>query len=198
MSGAAPRIFAEIPAPASVVGPPPSVAVAPDDSFALVTGAMKLDPADPTKMVRRRQADRDRPEILAAKGAGDVAGGARRRRRFDQPCGTLALVANRNEGTVSVFTISGNTLTPAGKISLGDAKSGPSHAIFSRDGATRWSPRDGDSKISVLAVDGGKVEYTKRDLVRRLRPYQIDIAGSGDVAVVGNVGAGAATAISSA
>ncbi|MGY3356618.1 DNA-binding beta-propeller fold protein YncE [Bradyrhizobium sp. GM0.4] len=30
--------------------------------------------------------------------------------------GTLALVANRSEGTVSVFTISGGTLAPVGKI----------------------------------------------------------------------------------
>ena len=45
LSGASPRVVAELPAPASVVGPPSSVAVAPDESFALVTGAMKLDPA---------------------------------------------------------------------------------------------------------------------------------------------------------
>src|SRR3712207_9593935 len=32
------------------VGPPGSVAIAPDESFALVTSAMKVDPADPTKM----------------------------------------------------------------------------------------------------------------------------------------------------
>src|SRR3954452_19055871 len=50
MSGPSPRIIAEIPVPASVVGPPPSVAIAPDESFALVTGAMKVNPADPTKM----------------------------------------------------------------------------------------------------------------------------------------------------
>ena len=49
MSGASPRIIAEIPVPASVVGPPSSVAVAPDESFALVTGAMKVDPADPPR-----------------------------------------------------------------------------------------------------------------------------------------------------
>ena len=42
MSGASPRIIAELPVPASVVGPPPSVAIAPDESFALVTGAMKV------------------------------------------------------------------------------------------------------------------------------------------------------------
>src|SRR6266508_1918986 len=39
-----PKVVAEIQAPASVVGPPLSVAVARDESFALVTGATKLDP----------------------------------------------------------------------------------------------------------------------------------------------------------
>jgi len=51
LSGSPPRILAEMPVPASVVGPPPSVAIAPDESFALVTGAMKVDPTDPTKAI---------------------------------------------------------------------------------------------------------------------------------------------------
>ena len=42
-----PKVLAEINAPASVVGPPSSVAVAPDESFAIVTAATKVDPADP-------------------------------------------------------------------------------------------------------------------------------------------------------
>ena len=46
-----PRLLYEIEAPASIVGPPTSVAVAPDESFALVTANMKLDPADPSKQV---------------------------------------------------------------------------------------------------------------------------------------------------
>jgi DNA-binding beta-propeller fold protein YncE len=48
--------------------------------------------------------------------------------------------------------------------------------------------RDGDNRISILSVDGSKVEYTKRDLFGALRPYQIDSTGSGDVAIIGNVG----------
>ena len=35
--------------PTSLVGPPQSVAIAPDESFALVTAATKLDPADKKK-----------------------------------------------------------------------------------------------------------------------------------------------------
>jgi DNA-binding beta-propeller fold protein YncE len=190
LSGPSPRIVAELPAPASVVGPPGSVAIAPDESFALVTGAMKVDPADPTKTVADDKLTvidlkSSPPKILATLQAGAGAAGVSINR-----AATLALVANRNEGTVSVFTISGNALTPAGKISLGDAKSGPSQPVFSRDGATALVTRDADHRISVLSVDGSKVEYTKRDLSAGLRPYQIDTTGNGDVAVVGNLGAG--------
>jgi len=46
-----PKVIAEFKAPSSVVGPPQNVAVAPDESFALVAATMKLDPADPKKQV---------------------------------------------------------------------------------------------------------------------------------------------------
>jgi hypothetical protein len=46
-----PKVIAEIKAPSSVVGPPQNVAVAPDESLALVASTMKLDPADPKKQV---------------------------------------------------------------------------------------------------------------------------------------------------
>ena len=46
-----PKVIAEFKAPSSVAGPPQNVAVAPDESFALVAATMKLDPADPKKLV---------------------------------------------------------------------------------------------------------------------------------------------------
>ncbi|MGZ3296898.1 MAG: YncE family protein, partial [Xanthobacteraceae bacterium] len=98
LSGAEPRIVAEIPAPASVVGPPPSVAVSPDESFALVTGAMKVDPADPTKAIADDKLTvidlkSSPPKVLATLQAGAGAAGVSINR-----AATLALVANRNEG----------------------------------------------------------------------------------------------------
>lgn len=194
LSGGSPRIVAELPVPASVVGPPSSVAVASDESFALVTGAMKVDPADPTKAIPDDKLTvidlkSSPPKVLATLQSGAGAAGVSINR-----AGTLALVANRSEGSVSVFTISGNTLTAAGKVALGDAKSGPSHPMFSRDGTSALVTRDGDNKIAVLSVDGAKVEYTKRDLTAGLRPYQIDSTGNGDVAVVANIGTGSGDA----
>ncbi|HEX4304209.1 MAG TPA: YncE family protein [Rhizomicrobium sp.] len=183
-----PRILATLPAPASVIGPPQSVAIAPDESFALVTGATKLDPADPTKTVPNDALtviDLKARKVVATLAAGQGASGVSINRTA-----TLALVANRAEGTVSVFTLAGMTLTPAGKIALGDAKSGPSHVAFTPDGRTALVTRDGDNRISVLAVDGAKVTYAGRDIFAGLRPYGLVVRPQGDIAIVANIGAG--------
>ena len=185
-----PKILGEVQAPASVVGPPQSVAIAPDESFALVTGAMKVDPADPKKVAPDSKLSvidlkASPPAVTQTLEAGLGAAGVSINR-----AGTLALVANRNEGTVSVFTIAGKTLTPAGKIQLGDAKSGPSHVAFVPDGTRALVTRDGDHKISVLSVEGNKVEYAKRDMVGGIRPYSFGIGPKGDMAVLGNQGGG--------
>jgi DNA-binding beta-propeller fold protein YncE len=185
-----PKLVAEIKAPTSVVGPPSSVAVAPDESFALVTAATKVDPADPKKTANDNKVSvidlkASPPAVVATIESGAGAAGVAINR-----AGNLALVANRAEGTVSVFTISGKTLTPAGKIQLGDAKSGPSAVAFTPDGKTALVSRDGDHKISVLNVEGNKVEHSKRDINAGLRPYPLDISSRGDVAVVANIGIG--------
>jgi hypothetical protein len=180
-----PKVIAEIQAPASVVGPPSSVAIARDESF-----ATKIDPADPKKTVPDDKLSvidlkASPPKISAQLQAGKGAAGVSINR-----AGTLALVANRSEGTVSVFSIAGNTVTPVGKVNLGDDKSGPSHVAITPDGKTALVTRDGDNKISVLSIDGTKVEYTKRDVSAGLRPYGLAIHPNGKVAVVANIGTG--------
>ncbi len=185
-----PKVIAEIRAPTSVVGPPSSVAVTGDESLAIVTAATKIDPADPKKTIPDNKVTvidlkASPPAVVATVEAGAGAAGIAVNR-----AGNLVLVANRSEGTVSVFTLSGQTLTPAGKVQLGDARSGPSAIAFSPDDRTALVTRDGDHKISVLAIDGAKVEYTKRDVHAGLRPYPLDIASNGDVAAVGNIGIG--------
>src|SRR5262249_51461509 len=143
-----PKIIGEVKAPASVVGPPQSVAIARDESFALVTGAYKVDPADPKKLALDNKVTvidlkANPPAVISTLEAGNGAAGVSINR-----AGTLALVANRMEGTVSIFTVSGKTLTPAGKIQLGDAKSQPSHVAFTPDGKRALVTRDGDHKVS--------------------------------------------------
>jgi DNA-binding beta-propeller fold protein YncE len=185
-----PRAVAEIEVPASVIGPPFSVAITPDQSLALVTAAAKIDPNDPTKQTPDTRLSvidlRARPpRVIATLEAGKGSSGLSINRQ-----GTLALVANRAEGTVSIFTIQGQTVTPAGSLRIADEKSGVSHVAIAPDGKTALVTRDGDDRISVLSIDGTKVEYTKRDMNAGLRPYGIDIASTGAYAVVANIGRG--------
>jgi DNA-binding beta-propeller fold protein YncE len=205
-----PRILAQVDAPGSVVGPPLSVAVSPKEDFALVTSARRIDPADPTRQIpddrvsvidltplqpgllRRlgsavgvSKGPAPMPKVVATLQAGMGASGV-----SINKAGTLALVANRDEGTVSIFAINGSTVTPAGKVTVGGDKSGPSHVVFSLDGKHAFVTRDGDHRIVVLSVDGTKVEVTKREMAAGLRPYAIDVAAKSAIAVVSNLGAG--------
>ena len=185
-----PKVVAELPVPTSIVGPPESVAIAPDDSIALVTAATKIDPADPSRTIPDDRVTvidlkASPPAVLATLRAGNGASGV----SFN-PSGTLALVANRIEGTVSIFTVAGKTVTAAGKVDLGAPESGPSHVAFTRDGRTALVTRNNDSFISLLAVAGTTVTYTKRDLAAGLKPYSIEVSPTADVAIVGNTGAG--------
>ena len=185
-----PKLIGEVKAPASVVGPPQSVAVSRDEGFALVTGAFKVDPADPKKAIPDNKLSvidlkAKPPAVISTLEAGLGAAGV-----SINNAGTLALVANRNEGTVSVFTVAGNKLTPAGKIQLGDSKSGPSHVAFTPDGKSALVTRDGDHRVSILTVDGNKVEDSKAFMVGGIRPYSLEISSKGDVAVFSNQGGG--------
>jgi DNA-binding beta-propeller fold protein YncE len=207
-----PKVLAEINVPNSVVGPPTNVAISPKEDIALVSSNMMIDPADATKQIpddkvtvidlsplkpglvgRLKSAvgkgSPGAPSVLATLQAGKGPAGI-----AINKAGTLALVANRAEGTVSVFTIDGKTVAAAGKVTIGKADSGPSGVAFAPDGKTALVTRDGDNRIAMLAIDGNKVEATKREIAAGLRPYGIDIAAKGEVAVVANIGIGAGDA----
>jgi len=185
-----PRVISEIPVPGSVVGPPFSVALTPDESLALVSSSTKVNPSDATKSVSDNRLTvvdvrANPPRVLATLEVGAGAAGI-----AVSPNGDVALVANRGEGTVSVLKIDGRAVSVVGTVPLGDAKSGPSAVGFTPDGRTALVTRDGDDRISVLSVDGTKVAYTKRDVSAGLRPYGISVSSRGDVAVVANIGRG--------
>ena len=121
-----PKVVGQLNAPGSVVGPPQSVAVAPDESIALVAATTKIDPSDPKKTVPDNRLSvidlkASPPAVIATLELGVSPSGV-----SFSPDGKLVLVTNRGEGTVSILTVNGKTLTPTGKIQLGDAKSGPS------------------------------------------------------------------------
>src|SRR5215469_15822217 len=185
-----PRVLAELQAPSSVVGPPQNVAITPDEAIALVSANMKLDPADTQKLVPDDRISvidlkANPPAVMQTVEAGTSPAGISINRD-----GTLALVANRGDGTVSIFSITGKTLAAVGKVDFGNPKAGPSSVAFSPDGSMALVTRDGDHKISILSINGTKVEDTKRTLTGGIRPYPVQISPKGGVGAVGNQGGG--------
>ena len=183
-----PKVLGEVKAPSSVVGPPQNVAITPDESIALVAAAMKLDPADPKKLTPDNRLSvvdlkAKPPAVIATIETGLGPSGVSINR-----AGTLALVANANEGTVSILTITGKNVIAAGKVRLDNPQSIPRGVAFSPDGRIALVTRYGDHKISVLSVDGDQVEDTKRTMTGGFAPYAIQVSPKGDVAVYGNQG----------
>jgi DNA-binding beta-propeller fold protein YncE len=187
-----PRVVAEVQAPVSVSGPPLSVALTPDEGLALVTASNKVDPADPTKQTPDNRVSvidlqASPPKVIATLEAGKGAAGISINRQ-----GTLALVSNIADGTVSVFAIQGKTVTPAGTVEVGGPKAGGGMVGIAPDGKTALVSRSLDNRVSVLSIDGTKVEDTQRDMTAGVRPIPLDIAANGAFAIVGSL-AGAAS-----
>jgi DNA-binding beta-propeller fold protein YncE len=185
-----PRVIAEVNAPVSVAGPPLSIAITPDESLAIVTASNKVDPSDPTKQTPDNRVTvidlkTTPPKVLATLEAGKGAAGLSINRQ-----GTLALVSNIVDGTVSVFRIQGKTVTPAGTVEVGGEKAGGGMVAITPDGKTALVSRNVDNKVSVLSIDGDKVEYAKRDMTAGVRPIVLDIASNGAFAVVGSLAGG--------
>jgi DNA-binding beta-propeller fold protein YncE len=185
-----PRITATIEVPGSVVGPPTAAWVAKDESWAIVTSATKADaqakdgiaPDDRVSVIDLTSRP---PKITQSLTSGPGATTVR-----ISPDGKLALIANRTEGTVSVFTVEDRKLTSVGKVDLGNKGSLPSGIVFTHDGRHALLTRGGDNMVSVLNIEGSNVTVDPRPLTTGMAPYTMDINAAGTLAVVANMGRG--------
>jgi DNA-binding beta-propeller fold protein YncE len=134
-----------------------SVAVSIDQKLALVTASVKVDPSNANKLIPDDSlsvidiSSPTHPAVVQSLHTGAGAEGVAINR-----AGTLALVTNTNEGTVSVFSIARRQLAPLGKIML-EVGSRPTSAEFLANGKTALVVCPGSSKIVRLSIDGTKV-----------------------------------------
>jgi hypothetical protein len=185
-----PRIVATLNVPGGVSGPPQAVAITPDEAIALVTSSQKPDPATPGHIVNNDvltviDLRAKPPAVIATLHTGGQAGGVSMNR-----AGTLALVGTRTDGAVAVFSIAGKDVTLIGKVQICSNDCHPSTPVFTPDGRTALVTRFNDHKVSILSVDGTKVEYSGRDISANLKPFPMEMSPRGAIAVVSNVGNG--------
>jgi DNA-binding beta-propeller fold protein YncE len=185
-----PIIKATIEVPGSVVGPPTAAWIARNQSWAIVTSATKADAQgksgiSPDDRVSVIDLTGRPPKIVQTLTSGLGATTVRL-----SPDGRLALIANRTEGTVSVFSVADKRLTPVGKIDLGNKGALPSGIVFTHDGKTALLSRGGDNMVSVLHIDGTDVTVDPRPITTGMAPYTMDINAAGTLAAVSNMGRG--------
>ena len=187
LSQSPPRIVGSFDVPGSVVGPPFAIWVAADASWAVLTSGTRPDPLAkfgiaPNDQVSVVDLTSTPPHITQTLAAGAGATTVRM-----SPDGTLALVANRTEGSVSAFSVADKHLAPAAKLDFGK-QSGPSGIVFSADGKTALVSRQFDHQISVLHIDGTAITVDKRPVTTALGPYTMDATPDHRLAAVSNMG----------
>jgi DNA-binding beta-propeller fold protein YncE len=184
-----PEIKATFDAPGSVVGPPGAIWISKDESWGIVTSATKADASAkdgiaPDDRVSVFDLTSNPPKVVQSLTSGAGATQVR-----VSPDGTLALIANRTEGTVSVFSVKDKRLTSVGKVDTGSPKSLPSAVVFVDD-KNALLTRGGDNMVNVLHIDGTTVTVDPRPITTGMAPYTMDINAAHTLAAVSNMGRG--------
>ncbi len=186
----APRILVSFPVMNSIFGPPTNLAITPDERLAIVANSMdwvqdgaNWKPAPDNKLyVFDLKASP--PKQIATVEVGKQPSGLAINR-----AGDLALIANRNDKSISVLSIQGNEVKLIDTVTMGDEVAS---VAITPDGKRALATKFPAHKIALLEINGQKVTYTKHDMPVGLWPYNIGVTPDGKIGISadnGNAGA---------
>jgi DNA-binding beta-propeller fold protein YncE len=185
-----PKTIQEIEVPASVVGPPSAVAVTPDQRLALVVSAEQFS----TEVSNFRgtasklyvvDLTMQPATIISTIEIGPKPTGISINR-----AGTLALVANRNDGTVSVVSIDGKKVTRLNQVKICKPGCSPATTAFVKNDTMALVTVTNEHKVAMLKIDGTDVTLMPQFIAPGVRPYELRTSPDGKFAVVGSLGWG--------
>ena len=186
----APKILVSFPLMNSIFGPPTNLAITPDERLAIVANSVTWvqdgtawKPAPDTKLYVFNLKTSP-PSHIATVEIGKQPSGLAINR-----AGDLALVANRNDKSISVLSIQGNEVKLIDTVAMGDEVAS---VAITPDGKRALATKFPAHKIALLEINGQKVTYTKHDMPVGLWPYNIDVTPNGRIAISadnGNSGA---------
>ncbi len=181
-----PRIVANLPLMNSIFGPPTNLAITPNGQIALVANSMdwvadggnwKPSPDNKLYVIDLTTSPPTRIDTVAV---GRQPSGMSINRT-----GTLALIANRADNSISVLAIQGKQVRLVDTVVIGEHVA---HVAFTPDGRRALAGKFPGHKVALLEVDGQKVTYTKRDLAVGLWPYNLDVTPDGKLALTADNG----------
>jgi DNA-binding beta-propeller fold protein YncE len=185
------RIVATIPLDNTIVGPPTNLAITPKGDLALVANSVNgvekdgkwETVSDDRLFVVDLKANP--PAVIATLNLGKKPSGM-----AINNAGTMALVANRDDGTISVLSIDGKEVKVTDTVAVG-AGTDVSAVAITPDGKTALAVKSAVDKVAVLTIDNGKVTYDKKsDLPANNFPYNVAVTPNGKLALIANTGGG--------
>ena len=189
---AEPRIAATIPMDNTIAGPPTNLAITPKGDLALVANSLKAiekdgkwqtEPDDRLFVVDLKA---NPPAVVQTLNLGKQPSGL-----AINTAGTMALVANRADGTVSVLSIDGKNVKVTDSVPVGAAADSVSAVAITPDGKTALAVKANTDKVAVLTIDSGKASYDKKnDLPANNYPYNVVVTPNGQIALIANTGGG--------
>src|SRR6266550_7295306 len=102
----------------------------------------------------------------------------------------MALVCNRDDGTISVLSIAGKEVKVTDTVSIGAGADQLSAVAITPDGKRALAVKSAANKVALLSIDGDKVTYNKGDLPAGTFPYNIVVTPDGKLALTADNGAG--------
>ena len=185
-----PKIVANLPLKNSVVGPPVNLDIDPTGSVALVADSVNvIKDGDNLKQVPDDKVHVIDLKANPPKAVGSITVGKQPSGLSISPDGKLALVANREDKSISVLSIDGTDVKLVDTVPMGDVVA---HVTFTPDGKRALAVKFPTHKVTLLDVAGEKVTPTKIDLPTGLWPYNVAVTPDGKIALTsdnGNAGA---------
>ena len=202
---AKPKIVANLPLMNTITGPPVNLAITPDQHLALVANSLDwVKDGDSWKGVPDNKIyvidlTASPPAQIGTVAAGKQASGMAINR-----AGTLALVANRADDTVTVLAIDGKDVKPVGTVSVATKPTAtvpspppalPAAVAITPDGKHALVAKSGANRVGLLDIDGQKVSNAQvngknYDMATGLNPLNVQITPDGKLAIVNNIGGG--------
>ena len=198
-----PKIVANLPLMNTITGPPVNLAITPDQHLALVANSLDwVKDGDSWKGVPDNKIYIIDLTVSPPAQVATVEAGKQPSGLAINAAGTLALVANQADDTVSVLAIDGINVKPAGTVPLrppgADDKTppaGPSAVAITPDGKHALVAETGANRVALLDINGGGVSAAQLDgkayeMVTGLRPINVQITPDGRLGLVNNIAGG--------
>ena len=183
-----PKILTSIALENSIFGPPTNLAITPNGDLALVANSVtQTKDGDKWKPVPDNKVYIFDLKENPPKQIGTVEVGKQPSGLDISKTGDLALVTNRGDNSISVLSISGKNVKVIDTVAMGDSVA---HVAISPDGTKALAVKPVVNKVALLIIGGNKVVYEKYDMPTGIFPYNVDIAPSGQIALVANNGGG--------